>query len=58
MCCTYIKWCKMKILTINGLYFNNVFKQLGNDVLSLGTTQDCDVLLSEFLSQKKIVGYF
>lgn len=45
----------MKILNINGLYFVRAFKDLGHDVLSMGTGQDCDILLSEFVSQKKLL---
>ncbi len=45
----------MKILNINGLYFSNAFRAMGHEVLSLGTTSGCDILLSEFLSQKKLL---
>ncbi len=45
----------MKILNINGLYFSHVFKSMGHEVLSLGTSRDCDILLAEFLSQKRLL---
>lgn len=35
----------MRILNLNGLYFADIFRKFGHDVLTMGATDGCDILL-------------
>lgn len=44
----------MRILNLHHTAFVQVFRALGHEVLSLGTTADCDVALGEALSRNRL----
>lgn len=45
----------MRILNLHNTAFVAAFRRLGHEVLSVGTTQDCDVPLSEPLSARRLL---
>ena len=45
----------MRIVNLHHRAFVPTFRKLGHEVLSIGTTPDCDVVLSEPLSHKRFL---
>jgi len=45
----------MRIVNLHHGAFVNIFRKLGHDVLSIGTTPDCDVVLKQPLSYKRFL---